>query len=255
MKRRLLITCSLIAFSLPAALSLLTYSARGQAPFTWPEKGKNLEVLPKDIDAAQLRSTMVGFANALGVRCVHCHEGKPETPLSEIDFASDKNPKKNVARGMIRMVASVEEQLGKLRGESAVPVAVNCYTCHRGLARPRTLADEMKHTYDSAGADSTLRLYGNLRSEYHGSGSYDFGESALNGLGHHALERKDIAGATAIFSLNLEKFPESSLSHYSRGEAHLAASDTARAVSDYETALKLDPRNRMATRRLEGLKR
>lgn len=255
MKRRLLMLCSVFAFLLPAVLALLSPAARGQAPFNWPDKSKNLKVLPKDTDAAKLRSTMVGYATSLGVRCVHCHEGKPETPLGEIDFASDANPKKDVARGMIRMVASVEEQLGKIRGDSADPVAVNCYTCHRGLARPRTLADELKRTYATAGADSTLRLYGRLRDQYHGSGSYDFGEGALSGLGYQAIERKDAAGATAIFARNLEAFPQSSSAQASLGDAYLAAGDTAKAVAAYESALKLDPRNRMATRKLETLKR
>ena len=45
-------------------------------------KYKNLQVLPKDIGQEQLIPIMKSFAQALGVRCVHCHvgeEGKPTT--------------------------------------------------------------------------------------------------------------------------------------------------------------------------------
>ena len=99
MKRRLLALIIVAAAVLPALLTLHPGPARGQGPgpggpgpggpqrSPWPEKAKNLKVLPKDTDANTLRTTMVGYANALGVRCVHCHVGKADTPLLDIDFA------------------------------------------------------------------------------------------------------------------------------------------------------------------------
>src|SRR5216683_1101404 len=44
---------------------LLTLPARAQDQWTWPEKPKNLQVLPKDWPGTRLRPVMVGFTMAL----------------------------------------------------------------------------------------------------------------------------------------------------------------------------------------------
>ena len=67
MAHRALWTC--IAF---AALLLIGTPATAQ----FPDKFRNLKVLPKDISKHELESTMRGFAFALGVRCDHCHVEK-----------------------------------------------------------------------------------------------------------------------------------------------------------------------------------
>src|SRR5262245_49913333 len=65
---------------------------------------KNLKVFPKDISQQQLLGNMKGFAQALGVRCIHCHVGAEGQPLSTFDFASDAKPQKATARKMLAMV-------------------------------------------------------------------------------------------------------------------------------------------------------
>ena len=77
--------------------------AKGQ-PFAWPDRMQNAQVLPADTSPAQLRDTMRGFAMSLGVRCTFCHVGEEGAPLTQVDFASDSNPHKNIARGMMRML-------------------------------------------------------------------------------------------------------------------------------------------------------
>src|SRR5215469_7100095 len=57
---------------------------------------KNLKVLPQDTD---IRATMGAFRTALGQQCTFCHV--------QGDFASDANPKKEIARHMIQMVSEI----------------------------------------------------------------------------------------------------------------------------------------------------
>ena len=143
----------LIGFAAAAALAgiaaLLTAPSLAQpapgapaAPprpeFVWPARISNAKALPADIGADRLRMTMVGFSRSLGVRCQFCHVGQEGQPLSTFDFASDANPHKAIARGMIRMVRRLNaEELPPLLGASDQQ-RVTCYTCHRGAAEPET---------------------------------------------------------------------------------------------------------------------
>ncbi len=107
--------------------------------YVWPERLQNAQVLPADMGAERLRRTMVGFARQLGVRCTHCHVGEEGAPLSSLDFVSDANPKKNIARGMLRMNQRLNgELLPAIVGPAVqgAPARVTCFTCHRGEARP-----------------------------------------------------------------------------------------------------------------------
>jgi hypothetical protein len=105
------------------------------AAFVWPERMANARVLPPETGGERLRQTMVGFARSLGVRCTFCHVGPEGAPLTELDFASDANPHKEIARGMMRMVGRLNrEELPVIAGLSEP--RVTCYTCHRGATEP-----------------------------------------------------------------------------------------------------------------------
>jgi hypothetical protein len=73
------------AVLLPLLLVPLMLSAQPRVP-------KNLKLLAPNTD---IRFVMGNFSQALGVACTYCHE--------EGDYASDANPKKDVARKMIAM--------------------------------------------------------------------------------------------------------------------------------------------------------
>ena len=110
----------LLVVSLALVMSL-TVSAqeekkKGPNPFASP---KNLKILP----AEGLQPTMAAFRVGLGVMCVYCHV--------QGDFASEENPKKDVARAMIRMAMDINSKFpdGKRH--------VSCYTCHRGEEEPK----------------------------------------------------------------------------------------------------------------------
>ena len=108
--------------------------------FVWPARITNAQVLPAEIGADRLRSTMVSFSRSLGVRCQFCHVGQEGQPLSTFNFAADTNPHKTLARGMIRMVQRLNaETLPAVLGPAPAQARVTCYTCHRGSATPETM--------------------------------------------------------------------------------------------------------------------
>lgn len=82
---------------------------------------KNLKLLKAD---DQLIPTMRSFTAALGVQCTYCHVMG--------DFASDENPKKEIARMMITMARDINAKFPD--GQQHV----RCYTCHRGAEMPLT---------------------------------------------------------------------------------------------------------------------
>src|SRR6185369_10912932 len=93
-----------------------------------PKQGKrelpaptNLKVL-KASTGAEVSQIMRTFTGGLGVQCTYCHV--------QGNFASDENPKKEVARHMIQIAQKVNAEFadGKLH--------VSFYTCHRGEAEP-----------------------------------------------------------------------------------------------------------------------
>ena len=86
-----------------------------------PPEPKNLKILTGQ-SGAEVIQTMRAFRTALGVECTHCHV--------QGDFASDENPKKEVARMMISMTREINGKFtdGKRH--------VGCYTCHRGSVEP-----------------------------------------------------------------------------------------------------------------------
>ncbi|MGE5178738.1 MAG: c-type cytochrome [Bacteroidota bacterium] len=291
------------ALAAPPARDRALDHRQPEPTWNWPEHAKNLKVLSRDTAPDRLRTTMFGFTRALGVRCSHCHVGDEGQPLSTYDFASDRNPKKNMARGMMRMVRDVNADLDQIRrdaragrgnsgrsrpefdfqrggesnrgsgGESdrnrggendrdrrdgqgrgrGGPVNVECVTCHRGLAVPRTLAQTLTATYDEGGADAALEQYRSLRKQSLESGSYDFREGSLQDLADHATERGDTRGAIAIHEENARQFPESARVQDGLAHAYEAGGDTKRAIESYQRALKADPRDERARDALDRL--
>lgn len=250
----LMLGSTLIAWVLLSPAGTSRAQSTPKPDWSWPTKAKNLKVLPADTPPEKLRGTMLGFTRALGVRCTHCHVGTEGQPLSMYDFASDERPNKDVARGMMRMLGTVNEKLLEIRPASA-GVNMSCYTCHRGVSVPRTLVEELTIAYNKAGADSAAMRYAELRSAHDDAGAYDFREDGLNIVGYRALAKKDPAAALTFFKLNAERFPQSGNTHDSLAEGYLATGDTARAIAEYEKALSLDPKNGNAAKRLGELKR
>ena len=70
-----------------------------------------------------------------------------------------------------------------------------------------------------------------------------FPPTALNGLGYEYLQAGDAEMAVAIFTLNVEAYPDESNQHDSLGEALMVAGDIDGAIASYERSLELDADN------------
>ena len=97
----------------------------------------NLKVLPKNISSKLLNQIMVDeFSDGLGVSCMFCHAENKNS--HKVDYASDDNPQKNLARKMMKMTLKINKQFFGVRrpliGDSIM--VVQCISCHHGTAFP-----------------------------------------------------------------------------------------------------------------------
>jgi tetratricopeptide (TPR) repeat protein len=243
----------LVPPALAILLLVLASGARAQEEWKWPEKPKNLKVLPADFTGARLRPIMTGFTRALGVRCEYCHVGEAGKPLSTFDFASDANPNKDRAREMYKMLGEINQHLKKIPPSGEKRVNMWCHTCHYGRPRPTTLEEEMAEAYRKSGVNAALSRYRELREKFYGRAGYDFSERALNGIGYELLGTKENDAAIAIFRENAAQFPKSANAWDSLAEGYLAAGDRAQAAANYRKALELDPKFEHALQQLKKL--
>jgi len=232
---------------------LSAHSAFAQARFEWPEKPKNLKVLPKGTNKEKLSAVMIGFTRALGVRCPFCHVGQEGQPLTTFDFVSDEKPTKDAARGMLRLVNDVNSDLKKIKFPEADRVEVTCVTCHHGRPRPLTLVQELTAVYQKSGVDSTAAAYRALRGRYYGTAAYDFSERSLNDLGGALMEQGKKEDAIRILQLNVEQNPQSSFAYSSLADAYADSGQKDLAIQNYKKAVELDSNNRGAEQRLRQL--
>jgi photosynthetic reaction center cytochrome c subunit len=100
-----------------------------QPPQDAPKKGggggrapQNVKVLKLE-PGANIGQIMRTYTAGLGVQCTFCHV--------QGNFASDENPKKEVARHMISMVQEINAKFPDGKEHVA------CYTCHRGETAPK----------------------------------------------------------------------------------------------------------------------
>jgi tetratricopeptide (TPR) repeat protein len=232
----------------------LSWALLGAAPLRAqiPETFTNLQVLPKDVPRGDLVLAMRGFASALGVRCVHCHAGKDTPNLEGVDFASDEKEEKRAARLMMQMVQAINhDHLSKL--PHAPGTRVECVTCHRGLARPRTIQEELHEALDKGGAEGAVARYRELRTGHYGDGGYDFRQGPLNALGEGLVRAGKGREAAALLEVNAEFHPDAAWTQYLLGEAYRSLGELDKARAAYERSASLDDRNPMARQRLKEM--
>ncbi len=241
-------------FLLGAVAALLapdSAAAQGRFP---PDSFKNLKVLPKTIDQRTLINTMRGFTQALGVRCTYCHVGQEGQPLDSVNFVSDDRRPKQVARVMMHMVMHINgEHLAEVPDRPQPLLEVRCATCHRGVARPRLLDDDITLTLADSGLDAAARRYRSLREQYYGSGSYDFREGVLAQVARSEAMAGRVDNALGLLKLDAEFYPASGAIPFLMGEALLQKGDTTGALASYRDALVKDSTNGQARRRIAAL--
>jgi hypothetical protein len=118
----------------------MSVAASAQLTAQGAPAARNLRVLTPDVD---IQRVMSRFNAALGVQCTYCHVAN--------DFASDANPKKDVARTMLRMVQIIADRFpdtgNDFRNSRYLPFPegkqyVTCFTCHQGAAVPASGAPD-----------------------------------------------------------------------------------------------------------------
>ena len=234
-----------------ACLALLAWSGSGSAQV--PDKFTNLKILPKTIAKDDLIQTMRQFSIGLGVRCNYCHMQADSGKGNKMDFASDAKKEKEIARGMMRMVDSINKKLIPKTGIKSA-ATVQCVTCHRGVETPETLTDLLKKTVKKDGIDGAMQRYKELRGKYYGSGAYDFGPGSLSALAEWlARDRKDTDGAISIMKFSIDRDPLVADSYVLLGTFQITKGDKAAAIESLSHALELDPENRKAQDLLKGL--
>jgi tetratricopeptide (TPR) repeat protein len=238
-------------------LICLTMIVAGTAGAQYPPKAlTNLKVLPAETSVDSLLETMASFTRALGVRCTYCHAGRDGLPLDSIDFASDARPAKEKARAMLRMVAAINgEHLARLSPRRSPTVSVSCYTCHHGIAVPRTLQQVLLVAYRAGGIDSLTSAYRALRARYFGGAAYDFGEVALVDVANQLRASGSLTDALKLYQLNVEMVPTSTFALRSLAGGSLAAGDTAAAIASYERALAINPNDGQSRAAIARLRR
>jgi tetratricopeptide (TPR) repeat protein len=207
----------------------------------------NLQVLPGTISNPELTDMMRGFTFSLGVRCEYCHSTK--------DFSADDKESKRTARVMLRMVAAINrDYVGKLSQQA--PVQVECMTCHRGLAQPKSLKSVLTEALEQHGVPAAIALYLDLKKKDYGSGEYDFSERSLNLLSESLLKQRKTKEAVAIMELNLEvNAPLSGWAQSVLAMSHQGNGDIDKAIIDYQKILELRPNDSWAKQQLEELQK
>ena len=120
-----------------AVCSLAVFGQNGADPNAQRPAPKNLKILSKDVNIPRV---MQSFSAGLGVQCSYCHAAG--------DFASDSNPKKEIARKMLMVVKQINMHFPDAGNDFAnskyLPFPegkqyVTCYTCHQGKTKPETM--------------------------------------------------------------------------------------------------------------------
>jgi hypothetical protein len=129
MRRKMLVISSVI---LVVAFSSLSFKEE--------PRYKNLKVLSKKITNEEMEIVMKEFKTALGVKCGFCHAPSKTDP-KKMDFASDDNKHKDIARDMMRMTLRINKKY--FDGTRDSVATISCFTCHNGNKEPKPAPKEV----------------------------------------------------------------------------------------------------------------
>ena len=118
------------------------------------------------------------------------------------------------------------------------------------LASRPSIADVLMKTIQEQSVDAAIRQYHDLKTAQ--PTTYDFGESALDGLAERLAEMKKPKEALRVLELNAQENP-SYYTYDSVGEACLEAGDKDCAIKSFKKSLELSPNDTNAVERLRKL--
>jgi len=195
---------------------------------------------------------MQAIAAALGVRCDYCHAAGHDAPRP---VTAAGRPRQDVALEMMAMTRALNDAVVKATGKAAADtVRVQCVTCHRGVPIPRQLPDIIWQTALQQGAGAAVKQYRDLRAQFYGRGSYDFGEDSILMVAERLADAQP-AIAIALMEMNLEFYPKSVRSHIVLAQAQARHQEGAAAIATLRKALEIEPENGTVKGRLLQLER
>jgi tetratricopeptide (TPR) repeat protein len=112
-------------------------------------------------------------------------------------------------------------------------------------------ADVILKTINEKGVAAGVAQYRELKTKQ--SGTYDFGEGEINGLGYQLMRTGKVKEAVEIFKLNVETYPQSSNTYDSLGEAYMVGGERDLAAQNYRKSLELNSQNTNAVEMLKRL--
>ena len=234
-----------------ALLAVTIVSAQPRMPM---EKPKNLKVLSDTLTGEQVRQIMFSYTSGLGVHCDYCHVGDDSKHPPQMDFASDMMTTKRTAREMVKMVRTINTNIGSIfKNKDDRPIEVSCVTCHRGSPQPRKLEDVLMEEYNKGGVAQAKQQYLDLRKQYYGGFTYDFREETLLRIARSCEELNKFDDAAAFLNLNAEYFPDSPRTMMGLASVFMQTKQPAKAKELLEKVLKADPENRMAKRMMQNI--
>lgn len=193
---------------------------------------------------------MQEIAAGLGVKCEYCHVGMGGQPPA----ATAEPSHIQIAKAMIAMTRDLNEKVQAATGKPPNRTTrVTCITCHRGVAIPGQLSDILAKTAVEKGPDAAVAQYRELRAQYYGRQSYDFGEETLLAAAERIVRAKPPA-SIPLLRLNLEFYPKSVRSYTQIAFAYTRTLDDESAITALEKALEIEPENGMVRGQLEQLK-
>lgn len=201
-------------------------------------------------------ANMQEIAQGLGVKCEYCHAGQrtSQAAVNQPHAEGQAPSRVEIARAMIAMTHDLNEKILLATGKPASEATrVTCITCHRGVPIPGQLSDIVTKTAIEKGPDAAVAQYRDLRSQYYGRQSYDFGEDTLLTSAQQVVRIKP-ASSIPLLRLNLEYYPQSVRSYAEIAFAYTRTLDDESAIATLEKALEIEPDNGMIRGQLEQLK-
>jgi tetratricopeptide (TPR) repeat protein len=114
----------------------------------------------------------------------------------------------------------------------------------------RPVADALFPIITEKGIDAALQSYPALKQ----SSEYYVSESQLNALGERLLGMKKVKEAIEILKFTVEAYPQSANVYDTLGKAYMMNGEKELAISSYQRAVELNPRNTNAIEMLKKLR-
>ncbi len=116
------------------------------------------------------------------------------------------------------------------------------------LAGKRVLVRELEAAAQGGSLDK-------VQTAYRGDpGNFHVDENAVNRLGYRFLGEGKVDEAVAVFTLNVEAFPDSWNVYDSLGEAYMVRGEREQAIDNYERSIELNPGNTNGVEMLKQLR-